>query len=100
MYHVLNRGVGCQQIFFSDEDYLAFERIIVETLEKRPMRILSYCLMTNHWHFVMWPAANDDRGRFMQQLTITHVTRWQTNYDMVGYGHLQGRFKSFLVEGR
>ena len=45
VYHVLNRGVGRQQLFFNDDDYLAFERIIVETLEKRAMRILSYCLM-------------------------------------------------------
>ncbi len=35
----------------------------------------------------------------MQRLTITHVTRWQRNYDRVGYGHMyQGRFKSFPVE--
>ena len=31
VYHVLNRGVGRQQLFFCDDDYLAFERIIVET---------------------------------------------------------------------
>ena len=43
VYHVLNRGVGKQKLFFKEEDYLAFERVIVETLEKRSMRILSYC---------------------------------------------------------
>ena len=51
VYHVINRGVGRQQLFFTDDDYLAFERVIVETLSKRPMRILGYCLMPNHWHF-------------------------------------------------
>jgi putative transposase len=99
VYHVINRGVGRQQLFFNDEDYLAFERVIVETLEKREMRILSYCLMPNHWHFVFWPEHDGDLGRFMQRLTVTHVTRWQKNYNMVGYGHVyQGRFKSFPVE--
>jgi len=35
----------------------------------------------------------------MQRLTVTHVTRWQKNYNMVGYGHVyQSRFKSFPVE--
>ena len=35
----------------------------------------------------------------MQLLTVTHVTRWQKNYNMVGYGHVyQARFKSFPVE--
>ena len=99
IYHVLNRGVGRQRFFFCDEDYLAFERIIVETLEKRDMRILSYCLMPNHWHFVLWPEGDKDLGRFMQRLTITHVTRWQKHYDKVGHGHIyQGRFKSFPVD--
>ena len=99
VFHVINRGVGKQQLFFNDEDYLAFERVIQETLEKRPMRILSYCLMPNHWHLALWPENDGDLGKFMQRLTVTHVTRWQKNYNMVGYGHLyQGRFKSFPVE--
>lgn len=50
-------------------------------------------------HLVLWPQDDGDLGRFMQRLTITHVTRWQKYYNMVGYGHLyQGRFKSFPVE--
>jgi len=99
VFHVLNRGVGKNKLFFNDQDFLAFERIIADTLEKRPIRILSYCLMPNHWHFVLWPEKDDDLGRFMQRLTVTHVTRWQKNYNMVGYGHVyQSRFKSFPVE--
>jgi putative transposase len=68
VYHVINRGVGKKKLFFKDEDYLAFERVIVETLEKRLMRILSYCLMPNHWHFVLWPENDSDLGSFMQRL--------------------------------
>ncbi len=99
IYHVINRGVGRQQLFFDEDDYLAFEKIISETLEKQSMRILSYCLMPNHWHFVMWPKDDGDLGRFMQRLTVTHVTRWQKYHDRVGEGHVyQGRFKSFPVE--
>ena len=99
IYHVINRGVGKQRIFFDDSDYLAFEGVIQETLVKSPMRILSYCLMPNHWHFVLWPENDGDLANFMQRLTVTHVTRWQKYYNMVGYGHLyQGRFKSFPVD--
>lgn len=99
MFHVINRGVGKNKLFFNDDDYGAFERVIQQTLEKRPMRILSYCLMPNHWHFVLWPQRDGDLGQFMQQLTITHVTRYQKHYNMVGYGHVyQSRFKSFPVE--
>ena len=46
LFHVLNRGVGRQQLFRKSEDYLAFEETLEETVEKSPMRICSYCLMT------------------------------------------------------
>ncbi len=98
VYHVINRGAGKQQIFFNDDDYLAFEQVIRETLEKLPMRLLSYCLMPNHWHFVLWPKNKGDLGLFMQRLTVTHAARWQKTYNLVGFGHVyQGRFKSFPV---
>src|SRR5579872_5615658 len=75
---------------------LAFENILEETFVVQPMRLLSYCLMPNHWHFVLWPKEDGDLAAFMQRLTVTHVTRWQRHKKRVGYGHVyQGRFKSF-----
>ena len=55
--------------------------------------------MPNHWPFVLWPENDGAPGRFMQRLSVTHVTRWQKNYNTVGCGHVyQGRFESFPVE--
>ena len=98
VFHVLNRGVGRRQLFETEADYDAFESIIAETLDKCPMRICGYCLMPNHWHFVMWPEGDEDLGLFMQRLSVTHVTRWQKHRNVVGEGHLyQARFKSFPI---
>src|SRR5579872_1515018 len=98
VFHVLNRGVGRMRLFDSDADYLAFENILEETLVVQPMRLLSYCLMPNPWHFVLWPKEDGDLAAFMQRLTVTHVTRWQRHKKRVGYGHVyQGRFKSFPI---
>jgi putative transposase len=99
IFHVLNRGVGQMQLFSRDADYVAFEAIICKTLETCPMRIVSYCLMPNHWHFVLWPQHDGELAAFMQKLTTTHVQNWQAHRRRVGYGHVyQGRFKSFPVE--
>ena len=63
------------------------------------MRIVSYCLMPNHWHLVLWPEDDGDLGTFMQKLTITHARNWQEHRRRVGFGHLyQGRYKSFPLE--
>ena len=64
-FHVLNRGVNKQTLFHNEDDYAAFEGILSETLEKKPIRILAYCLMPNHWHFVLWPEEADHLAAFM-----------------------------------
>jgi len=87
------------QLFSKEKDYAAFEGLLEETWESRPVRICAYCLMPNHWHFVLWPESDGDLAAFMQQLTTKHVRRWQLHRRKVGYGHVyQGRYKSFPVE--
>jgi putative transposase len=99
VFHVLNRGVGRMRLFLKDADFEAFERAIEKTLDTCPMRVCAYCLMSNHWHLVLWPERDGQLGAFMQKLTITHVRNWQENRRRVGYGHLyQGRYKSFPVD--
>ena len=39
MFHVLNRGVGRKTLFEKDQDFLAFERVVEETLRTCPMRL-------------------------------------------------------------
>ncbi len=99
VFHVLNRGAGRRVLFTKDEDFLAFERVVEETLRTRRMRLWAYCLMPNHWHSVVWPERDGDLPAFMQQVTNTHVKRWKEHRHEIGYGHLyQGRYKCFPVE--
>jgi REP-associated tyrosine transposase len=99
VYHVLNRANGRLRLFKKDEDYQAFERVLLETQRRSPIRILSWCLMPNHWHFVLWPERDGQLTEFMRWLTLTHAQRWKHAHDAVGHGHLyQGRFKSFPIE--
>ena len=99
VYHVLNRAAGRQTIFDTDGDYVAFQRVIEEARRHVPMRLLSYIIMPNHWHLVLWPIGDDDLSDYMQWLTMTHTQRWYAFHETSGTGPLyQGRFKSFPVE--
>jgi putative transposase len=99
VFHVLNRGVGRRALFTKDEDFLAFERVADETLRTWPMRICAYCLMSNHWHFILRPERDGELAAFMQQMTNMHVKRWKEHRREIGYGHLyQGRYKCFPIE--
>ena len=65
--------------------------------ERTPMRLLSYCLMPNHFHLVLWPKLDGDLSKWMQWLTTSHVRRYHRHYDSSGHVW-QGRFKSFPIQ--
>ena len=52
IYHVYNRGNNRQPIFFSRENYLFFLKKVRKHLLPC-CEILAYCLMPNHFHFLI-----------------------------------------------
>ena len=99
VYHALNRAVARLPLFEKEADYAAFERVLAEAQDKHPTRILAYCLMPNHWHFLLWPRKDGELTDFLRWLTHTHTMRWHAHHQTQGTGHLyQGRFKAFPVQ--
>lgn len=52
-YHVVNRGVDRQPIFFDDRDRVEFCRLVGVAHERCGIVLHAYCLMTNHYHLVV-----------------------------------------------
>jgi len=100
VYHVLNRRVLRLTLFEHDNDYLAFERVLVEAMRRdEAPELFSLCLMPNHWHLLLRPRENGDLSKWMQWLTVTHTHRWHSHHETTGTGPLyQGRFKCFPVQ--
>jgi putative transposase len=99
VFHVLNRTVAGLPLFRKEADYEAFERIMVEAHERCPLRILAWCLMRTHWHFLVWPREEGEVTAYFRWLAHTHAMRWHVAHNTVGRGHLyQGRFKSFPIQ--
>ncbi|MEL6895600.1 MAG: transposase [Planctomycetota bacterium] len=98
-FHVLNRSVARLTLFEKPEDYDAFERVVAEAFSRDSLPIYSYCVMPNHWHFVVRPTTKHQVTRFFRWLTNTHTMRWHAHHHTQGTGHLyQGRFKTFPIE--
>ena len=97
IYHVLNRGNAKNDVFHKDLDFLAFVNLMRDVNTRVPMRLLGYCLMTNHFHLILWPFADGDLSRWMHRLMTAHVRRYHRHYE--SSGHIwQGRFKAFPVQ--
>jgi len=98
--HAYNRRVDRHTIFHEPRDYRAFMDMVQEGLSQELVRIFGYCLMPNHWHFVMQAQVDQGISEFIKWLTVTHVHRYRKWYGTVGHGHLyQARFKSPVIEG-
>ena len=99
IYHAWNRANAGGQLFVTDGDYQAFEYIVAEAKLLTKMRILAYCIMPNHWHFVLQPVHDGDLAVFFHWLTVTHAKRWHAIRGSAGQGHLyQGTYKSNLCQ--
>jgi len=99
IYHVLNRANARMPIFEKPEDYAAFERVLEEAVARTGTRLLAYCVLSTHWHLVLWPQEDGELSRFTGWLTLTHTQRWHAHRHSIGSGHVhQGRFKSFPVQ--
>ena len=102
IYHVLNRAVAQYPFLRTEKDHLAFEAVVAEAAARVPgIRLLAWCAMSTHWHFVVHPRADGELAAFFRWLTLTHVMRWRVAHRTVGFGPLyQGRFKSFPLQDR
>ena len=49
-HHVVQRGNRRLDVFFSDEDHLAYIDFLRKACQKYGVKIWAYCLMTNHAH--------------------------------------------------
>ncbi len=100
VYHVLNRRVMRLPLFQKDGDYLAFELVLADSLERPDAPgLLAWCLMPNHWHLVVQAGRRTNLSTWMQWVTVTHTHRWHAHTHTAGQGPLyQGRFKSFPVQ--
>ena len=98
VFHVLNRAAKRALLFNHADDYCAFEQLLQQGLTLFDIALFSYCIMPNHWHFVLTPLADNALSRFMHWLTTTHARRWQEFHSLAGLGAVyQGRFKSIPI---
>lgn len=96
IYHVTARGDRREDIFVDDDDRLTFLSIIAQAMERFEAQVLSYCLMGNHYHFVLH-TRQANLSRLMRHVNGVYTQAFNRRHDKVGH-LLQGRFKAVLVD--
>ena len=96
VYHVTSRGDRREPIFIDDEDRRSMLAIVEQTMDRFDAQVLAYCLMGNHYHFVLH-TRQANLSRLMRHLDGVTTQAFNRRHGKVG--HLfQGRFKAILVD--
>ncbi len=94
-YHVINRSIRKATLFETRRDYIAFLAVLRRGVEKHQAPLVSYCVLSNHWHLLIGPIEKADLTRVIKWVTGTHAMRWHRFRGTIGTGPVyQGRFRS------
>ena len=114
-YHLYNRGTDRREVFATEKDYERFLRLIYLCNSSAPADLKlqgetlydvilvdrgetlvdlgAYCLMPNHFHFLVREKAEGNVSRFMQKLTTGYTMYFNKRRERSG-ALFQGVFKS------
>lgn len=98
-HHITQRGNYRQKIFTDDADREKYLTFIGVESKRHGLKILAYCLMSNHIHFIAVPNTADSMGKVFKYANMRYSQYYNKKIG-VG-GHLfQGRFYSCVMDER
>ena len=96
-HHVTQRGNARRDVFYSALDRRVYLGLLKQYSEHYGLRILGYCLMTNHVHLVAVPTFDDSLAKTLREVHGRYA-RYRNAVDRAS-GHVwQSRYYSCVVE--
>jgi putative transposase len=98
-HHITQRGNNRQDVFSSEQDRIRYLQILREHSRRQNVRILGWCLMSNHVHLVAVPGSVESLALALGQAHSQYSL--EQNRKQGRSGHLwQGRFFSCPIESK
>ncbi len=96
-HHITQRGNGKRDIFITDDLRQTYLDLLRQHSANYRLRILAYCLMTNHLHLVVIPQAENSMSGALRHAHGRFAQYWNTARQ--GMGHMwQNRYYSCPME--
>lgn len=84
IFHIVNKGVNGRSVFLDDEDHRMFIRTLKAAKRNYPLAILAYCLMTNHYHLILW-CKGGVPSAFIESFMSSFAHYYRNKYDSAGH---------------
>ncbi len=96
VYHVTARGVQQAAIFIDDRDRQSLLAILARILVDGDASAFAYCLMGNHYHFVLQTRL-PNLSKLMHRVNTSYGLTFNKRHGRHG-AVFEGRFKAFFVD--
>ncbi|MBU0513063.1 MAG: transposase [Chloroflexi bacterium] len=83
-YHVYNRGANRAPIFRSDDNYTFLLRRVKTCRTNFSITVIAYCLMLNHYHFLLRQDGEQSISDFMQAVFNSYTKAFNKAFDRSG----------------
>ena len=84
IYHIYNRGSHLDSIFREPENYLFVLRKIKKYSTELHLGLLAYCLMPNHFHFLVRQGGDQPAGLLSQRVFNSYSKAYNKRYQHSG----------------
>jgi REP element-mobilizing transposase RayT len=91
----MSRGDRKEAIYLDDWDRQLFLEVTALAVQRYDLCILSYCLMRNHYHFVL-QTREPNLSRAMRHINGVYTQKYNRRHDTCGHV-FQGRFTAHLI---
>ena len=96
-YHVYNRGVNFERIFFEQENWEYFLRRLRRYFDPTEVELIAYCLMPNHYHLLVYLKSDNFGTKIMQPFIVSYTKAINKQQGRVG-PLFQGPFQAKQVD--
>jgi REP element-mobilizing transposase RayT len=83
-YHIYNRGANREPIFQDEDNYLFILSKIKRYCHELSLALIAYCLMPNHYHWLVRQDGEDAAGLLAQRVFNSYTKAYNNRYDRSG----------------
>ena len=84
-FHVITQGINKSYIFEKAEDIKYYIKIMYQLTKEQKIKIIGYCIMSNHAHMLIEAEEINELSKYMQRLNTKYGKYYNKKYNRVGY---------------
>lgn len=91
--HIMVQGLNKEYIFNEECEIKKYLNLLRKNVEKLSINIVSYCIMNNHAHILLYSKKIEDVSKFMRKVNTSYAIYYNEKHNRCGY-LFRNRYKS------